>query len=46
MPTIDLSKKVKEKLEKIKDEFGCKTFSEAVNIILIIYDEKKKKSAT
>ncbi len=42
MPSIDLSPKVKEKLEKIKEEYGCKTYSEAVNILLLIYEEKKK----
>lgn len=42
MPSIDLSSKVKEKLEKIKEEYGCKTFSEAVNILLLMYEEKKR----
>ncbi len=42
MASIDLSPKVKEKLEKIKEEYGCKTYSEAVNILLLIYEEKKK----
>ncbi len=45
MPSIDLSPKVKEKLEKIKEEYGCKTYSEAVNILLLIYEEKKKSNS-
>ena len=45
MPSIDLSSKVKEKLEKIKEEYGCKTFSEAVNIFLLMYEEKKRTNS-
>jgi len=45
MPSIDLSPKVKEKLETIKEEYGCKTYSEAVNILLLMYEEKKKSNS-
>ena len=45
MPSIDLSEKVKKKLDKIKEEFGCKTFSEAVNILLLMYEEKKRMNS-
>ena len=34
MVTIDLNKKVKEKLKKYKEENGCKTYSEVVHILL------------
>jgi len=42
MPSIDLSEKVKEKLDKIKEDYGYKTFSEAVNILLLMHEEKKR----
>ena len=34
MPTIDLNEKIKEDLKKIKDVYGCKTYSEAVAILM------------
>ena len=45
MPTIDLTQKVKERLDKIKEKYGCKTYSEAVNLLLIFYEEKKKTNS-
>lgn len=45
MPSIDLSPIVKEKLEKIKEEYGCKTYSEAVNILLLFYEQKRKSNS-
>ena len=33
MPTIDLNEKIKEDLKKVKDYYGCKTYSEAVAIL-------------
>ncbi len=44
MPSIDVSQKVKEKLEKFKDDEGCKTFSEAVNILLRYFEQKKSQT--
>ena len=44
MPSIDLSQKVKEKLEGFKDKEGCKTFSEAVNLLLLYYDQKESQT--
>ncbi|MFX0073293.1 MAG: hypothetical protein ACFFAO_19615 [Candidatus Hermodarchaeota archaeon] len=38
MPAVDLTEKVKEKLELFKDKEGCKTYSEAVNLLLQYYD--------
>ena len=34
MPTIDLNEKIKEDLKKIKEEYGCKTYSEAVAFLM------------
>ena len=34
MPTIDLNEKIKEDLKKIKEVYGCKTYSEAVAILM------------
>ncbi len=34
MTTIDLNEKVKEKLIEYKEENGCKTYSDAVNLLL------------
>ena len=34
MPTIDLNEKIKDDLKKIKVEFGCKTYSEAVALLM------------
>ena len=34
MPTIDLNEKIKDDLKKIKDVYGCKTYSEAVAILM------------
>lgn len=34
MVTIDLNEKVKEDLKKIKEAYGCKTYSEAVAILM------------
>ncbi len=34
MTTIDLNEKVKEKFIKYKEENGCKTYSDAVNLLL------------
>ncbi len=45
MPTIDLNQKVKERLNEMKEEYGCKTYSEAVNLLLIFYEEKKKANS-
>lgn len=45
MPSIDLSPIAKEKLEKIKEEYGCKTYSEAVNILLLFYEQKRKSNS-
>lgn len=42
MPSIDVSENVKERLEKVKEKYGCKTYSEAVNIILLLLEEKEK----
>lgn len=42
MTTIDLTIKVKDKLKKYKEENGCKTYSEAVNILLL--KESKKRA--
>ncbi len=36
-PTIEISEKVKEKLDKYKEQEGIKTFSDAVNVLLILY---------
>ena len=33
MPTIDLNEKIKDDLKKIKEYYGCKTYSEAVAIL-------------
>jgi len=44
MPSIDLSRKVKERLEKFKDNEGCKTFSEAVNVLLLYFDQKDSQT--
>ena len=41
----NLTENVKKQLDSIKKEYGCKTYSEAVNILLLIYEEKKKKSS-
>lgn len=34
MPTVDLTEKVKSKLKSFMIKEGCKTYSEAVNILL------------
>jgi len=34
MPTIDLNEKIKADLKKIKEAFGCKTYSEAVSLLM------------
>ena len=34
MPTIDLNEKIKDDLKKIKEVYGCKTYSEAVAILM------------
>jgi len=34
MPTIDLNEKIKNDLKKIKEVYGCKTYSEAVAILM------------
>ncbi|MFX1297860.1 MAG: hypothetical protein ACFFD2_23815 [Promethearchaeota archaeon] len=34
MPTIDLNEKIKEDLKKIKEVYGCKTYSEAVAVLM------------
>ena len=34
MATIDLNEKIKDDLKKIKDVNGCKTYSEAVAILM------------
>ena len=34
MPTIDLNDKIKNDLKKIKEVYGCKTYSEAVAILM------------
>jgi hypothetical protein len=34
MPTIDLNEKIKEDLKKIKEDYGCKTYSEAVALLM------------
>ncbi|MGQ4875777.1 MAG: hypothetical protein ACP6IY_17065 [Promethearchaeia archaeon] len=44
MPTIDLNEKVKEKLRKFKNREGCKTYSEAVNLLLEIAKHKLEKN--
>jgi len=33
-PTIDLNEKVKNDLKKVKEAYGCKTYSEAVAILM------------
>jgi len=35
MANIDLNKKVKEKIKSFKEENGCKTYSEAIHILLL-----------
>ena len=34
MPTIDLNEKIKNNLKKVKEVYGCKTYSEAVAILM------------
>ncbi|MHA1916228.1 MAG: hypothetical protein ACW986_19520 [Promethearchaeota archaeon] len=34
MPTIDLNQKIKDDLKIIKEIYGCKTYSEAVAILM------------
>jgi len=34
MATIDLNEKIKDDLKKIKEVYGCKTYSEAVAILM------------
>ena len=34
MPTIDLNEKIKDDLKKVKEVYGCKTYSEAVAILM------------
>ena len=34
MPTIDLNEKIKNDLKKVKEVYGCKTYSEAVAILM------------
>ena len=34
MPTIDLNEKIKDDLKKIKEAYGCKTYSEAVALLM------------
>ena len=34
MPTIDIAEKIKKDLIALKKEYGCKTFSEVVNILI------------
>ncbi len=41
MPAIDLTKKVKEKLDVFITEEGCKTYSEAVNLLLEMVQRTK-----
>lgn len=43
MTTIDLTEKVKEKLRELMKESGSKTFSDAVNLLLLHYENNKKK---
>ena len=45
MPSIDLSEKVKEKLEIFKEEEGIKTYSESVNVLLIYYRQRKNQDS-
>jgi len=34
MPTIDLNEKIKDDLKKIKEVYGCKTYSGTVAILI------------
>ena len=34
MPTIDLNQKIKDDLKGFKEAYGCKTYSEAVAILM------------
>ena len=34
-PTIDVSEEVKKHLQQIKDDYGCKTYNEAINLTLL-----------
>lgn len=43
MVNIEISQKVKDILQKFKEEEQCKTFSEAIRLLLI-YNEKKNRS--
>ena len=42
MVQVDLTDIVKEKLERFKEKEGCKTFSEAVNLLLTLYSMDQK----
>jgi len=43
MGTIDIDDKIKKKLENFKKQEGCKTFSEAIRVLLWIAENKKDK---
>ena len=34
MPSVEVNAKVKDRLERYKTEKGCKTFSDAINLLL------------
>jgi hypothetical protein len=40
-PTIEISEKVKKKLERYKEQEGIKTFSDAVNVLLLSFKNYK-----
>ncbi len=44
MPSIDISKGVKERLDIIKEKYSCKAYSEAVNILLLLHEKKEGSS--
>ncbi len=41
MPSIDVTVKVKENLDKVMKEQGIKTYSDVVHFLLFFYDVKK-----
>ena len=43
MPSVEVNDKVKEKLKKFKEDTGCKTLSDAINLLLYknkVYQDK------
>lgn len=43
IPKIDLTYRVKEELEKFKEKEGCRTYSDAVNLLLKLVKEKERR---